>query len=522
MENTAHAEAETVQAAAAKSQIKPPETFDDLSVHDSTKAAIKEWGFTKLTPIQQRAIPAILAGRDVLGQAKTGSGKTLAFVIPTLESMIRVGFHHRNGAAVIIVTPVRELTQQIESVVRHILKHHKKNYTIACITGGERTSKQDAERLKIGANVIVATPGRLLDHLKNTDFLFSNLLALVFDEADRILDEGFAEHLEGIISILPRERQTLLFSATITSKVDSLARISFSKPPVFISIEDKQSTNQELQQGYCVVPMDQRLKLLFAFLHRNRSRKILVFFSTCKAVSFYHDLLNYVDLPCTCLYGDMTQNARSITFWQFCDAPTGVLLCTDVASRGLDFPAVDWILQFDPPESVEVYIHRVGRTARAGNSGNALLFLLPGELNFVNTLRRQKVPITEFKLAADKLSTPATIEGEQRMRSVVSSNQQIRAMAHKAFTSFLWCYSMHKHQAFNVHNLGLHVLAQQFALPCAPSTVKYERLKLRPPPPVPGMESKKKAAQQRKANEVLPFESQPKRPRLPVKTEREF
>ena len=222
-----------------------------------------------------------------------------------------------------------------------------------------------------------------------------NLQCLVIDEADRILQVGFEDEMREIVARLPEKRQTLLYSATQTRKVEDLARISLKDQPLYVGVDDSSATATVagLEQGYVVCEAEKRFLLLFTFLKRNRSKKIMVFFSSCMSVKYHAELLNYIDLPVLSIHGRLKQARRTSTFFEFCNAETAALLCTDVAARGLDIPAVDWIIQFDPPDDPREYIHRVGRTARAGGSGRALLFLLPEEVAFLRFLKHAKVSL---------------------------------------------------------------------------------------------------------------------------------
>jgi len=249
--------------------------FADLKLSDKSAKAIEEMGFTKMTEIQRRAVPPGLAGKDILGAAKTGSGKTLAFLIPAVEMLCSLRFKPRNGTGVIVVSPTRELALQIFGVARELMAHHSQTYGIV-IGGANR--KAEADKLSKGVNLIIATPGRLLDHLQNTPFVFKNLKSLIIDEADRILEIGFEDEMRQIIKILPsQERQTMLFSATQTTKVEDLARISLRPGPLYINVdEEKQhSTVEGLEQGYVVCEADKRFLLLFSFLKRNLSKKVI-------------------------------------------------------------------------------------------------------------------------------------------------------------------------------------------------------------------------------------------------------
>lgn len=309
------------------------------------------------------------------------------------------------GTGVIVVSPTRELALQIFGVARELMAHHSQTYGIV-IGGANR--RAEAEKLAKGVNLIIATPGRLLDHLQNTEgFVFKNLKALIIDEADRILEVGFEDEMRQIVKILPaEERQTMLFSATQTTKVEDLARISLRAGPLYINVDHSQehSTVAGLEQGYVVCDSDKRFLLLFSFLKRNIKKKIIVFFSSCNCVKYHAELLNYIDLPVLDLHGKQKQQKRTNTFFEFCNAKQGTLICTDVAARGLDIPAVDWIIQFDPPDDPRDYIHRVGRTARgAEGKGRSLMFLQPSEVGFLKHLKEARVPVVEFEFPAKKI-----------------------------------------------------------------------------------------------------------------------
>lgn len=336
------------------------DTFASLPLSQATQAGIAAMEFTRMTQIQNMAIPPLLAGKDLIGAAKTGSGKTLAFLIPTLELLHKTKFTTRNGTGAIIICPTRELAMQIYGVCKELVSNGKHTQTYGLIMGGANR-KTEADRLAKGVNIVICTPGRLLDHLQNTKgFIFRNLVALVMDEADRILEQGFEDDLRAILKILPKERQTMLFSATQTKKVEDLARLSINeKTAIYVEVpsETNLATVGGLEQGYVTCPSDKRFLLLFTFLKKNKKKKIMVFFSSCNSVKFHAELLNYIDVPVMDIHGRQKQVKRTTTFFQFCKSETGTLLCTDVAARGLDIPKVDWIIQFDPPDDPKEYIH---------------------------------------------------------------------------------------------------------------------------------------------------------------------
>nr|XP_023411832.1 ATP-dependent RNA helicase DDX18 isoform X2 [Loxodonta africana] len=400
-------------------------------VNENTLKAIKEMGFTNMTEIQHKSIRPLLEGRDLLAAAKTGSGKTLAFLIPAVELIVKLKFMPRNGTGVLILSPTRELAMQTFGVLKELMTYHVHTYGL--IMGGSNRSAE-AQKLANGINIIVATPGRLLDHMQNTPgFMYKNLQCLVIDEADRILDVGFEEELKQIIKLLPVRRQTMLFSATQTRKVEDLARISLKKEPLYVGVDDDKAhaTVDGLEQS----------------------------------VKYHYELLNYIDLPVLAIHGRQKQNKRTTTFFQFCNADSGILLCTDVAARGLDIPEVDWIVQYDPPDDPKEYIHRVGRTARGLNGrGHALLILRPEELGFLRYLKQSKVPLSEFEFSWSKIS-----DIQSQLEQLIEKNYFLHKSAQEAYKSYIRAYDSHSlKQIFNVNNLNLPEVALSFGFKVPP------------------------------------------------------
>lgn len=441
------------------------EEFASLPLSEPTKKALNEMGFKKMTKIQAKSIRPLLAGQDLLGAAKTGSGKTLSFLIPAVELLHKVKFTPRKGTGCIVISPTRELALQIYGVVREICKFHSQTHGI--VMGGANR-RAEAERLVKGVNILISTPGRLLDHLQNTKaFVYHNLQILVIDEADRILSIGFEDEMRQIIKCIPKERQTMLFSATQTKKVEDLARLSIKDKPVYVGVEeeDTKATVATLEQGYVVTPSDKRFLLLFTFLKKNLKKKVMVFFSSCAAVKFYGELLNYIDIPVMDIHGKQKQNKRTTTFFQFCNAKTGIMLCTDVAARGLDIPAVDWIIQFDPPDDPKEYIHRVGRTARgAKGKGKALLMLLPEELGFLKYLKAAKVALNEYEFPLNKIANV-----ESQLMKLVEKTYYLHKSSKDAYRGYLLAYASHAlKNIFDVGSLDLQAVAKSFGLQVPP------------------------------------------------------
>ncbi|CAM0876950.1 unnamed protein product [Alopecurus aequalis] len=441
--------------------------FSELPISDLTARAIAEMDYTRLTHIQARSIPPLMEGRDVMGAAKTGSGKTLAFLVPAIELLHNLHFSPRNGTGVVVVCPTRELAIQTHNVAKKLMKYHSQ--TLGYVIGGN-SRRAEADQLVKGVNLLVATPGRLLDHLQNTKgFVYKSLKCLIIDEADRILEQNFEEDMKQIFRHLPRTRQTVLFSATQTSEVVDFAKLSFEKneeqkgTPVYISVNDVKAiaTVAGLQQGYCVIPSNDKFPILYSFLKKKQSKKIMVFFSSCSSVSFHAELLNFLQIECSDIHGKQKQKKRTATFLNFCDAKSGILLCTNVAARGLDIPDVDYIVQYDPPDEPKEYIHRVGRTARGEKGkGSALLFLLPQELKFLIYLKEANISPTEYVLKKERVPNLQPV-----LEKIVFENNILKQSAKEAYKSYILAYNSHSMKdIFDVHALDLKGVAASFCL----------------------------------------------------------
>ncbi|KRY34689.1 putative ATP-dependent RNA helicase pitchoune, partial [Trichinella spiralis] len=442
-------------------------SFSSLAgiVSEQTLKAIRDMGFETMTEIQAQTIPSLLEGRDVMGAAKTGSGKTLAFLVPAVELLYKLRFLPRNGTGCIVISPTRELSMQTYGVLIELLKYH--SITHGLVIGGANR-KIEAAKLSTGICILVATPGRLLDHLRNTtEFTYKNLQCLIIDEADRILEIGFELEMQQIIRLLPKQRQTMLFSATQTAKIEDLAKLALKKEPLFVGIASnvEQATVEGLRQGYAVCPIENRFSLLYTFLRKNKKKKVMVFFSSCASVKYHSDLLNYIEVPVASIHGKQKQQKRTSTFFSFIKAQAGTLLCTDVAARGLDIPKVDWIVQYDPPDDPTDYIHRVGRTARGeGGQGNALLILQPSELKFLYYLKQAKIPVLEYECSWDKVANV-----QKQLEKLLKSNVYLFKSAIEAFKGYVRAYDSHQlKDIFNVATLDLQAVAKSFGFESAP------------------------------------------------------
>jgi ATP-dependent RNA helicase DDX18/HAS1 len=286
---------------------------------------------------------------------------------------------------------------------------------------------------------------------------------LIIDEADKILKIGFEEELTEIIKKIPKERQTLLFSATITPKVEDLITLSMKNyENIRINTENEDPTVTSLEQGYIKITADKKFLFLFTFIKKNPNKKILIFFSTCKEVEFFSSLLNYIDISVLSITGDYKQQKRTSTFIEFCSLEKGILLCTDVAQRGLDIPDIDWVIQYDPPHDAEEYLHRVGRTARgAFKSGKALLMVLPNEIGFIRLLKVYKIKIEEFDFEDKKL---AKVQ-EQLEKLVNRKDKYLFNLAVDAYRAYIHAYNAQVNkEVFNLEKLDLMLLCKSFGL----------------------------------------------------------
>eukprot|EP01054_Gregarina_sp_Poly1_P008207 Gregarina_sp_Poly_1__8206@NODE_476_length_8095_cov_200_606004_g385_i0_p2_GENE_NODE_476_length_8095_cov_200_606004_g385_i0NODE_476_length_8095_cov_200_606004_g385_i0_p2_ORF_typecomplete_len542_score97_05DEAD/PF00270_29/6e50DEAD/PF00270_29/9_3e03Helicase_C/PF00271_31/3_7e03Helicase_C/PF00271_31/9_8e03Helicase_C/PF00271_31/1_9e27DUF4217/PF13959_6/8_2e17ResIII/PF04851_15/6_4e13ERCC3_RAD25_C/PF16203_5/1_1e03ERCC3_RAD25_C/PF16203_5/8_3e12SecA_DEAD/PF07517_14/0_003SNF2_N/PF00176_23/0_0048UTP25/PF06862_ len=436
-------------------------------IHANIKKGIEAMGLKFMTQIQHATINVMLEGRDVLGSAKTGSGKTLAFIVPALNLLLSgIPITSERGTIALVIAPTRELVEQIYDVAKQCGQFM--THTIGAVTGGTK-KRIEAEHLAKGVSLLVATPGRLLDHLEHAhDFVYSNLKLLILDEADRMLEVGFQDELQRILAKLPRKgRQTALFSATVDKQLQEIIRLNMKKP-VLVKVSDSESATVEgVQQGYVHVSPEIKASLLFRLLRKKYrdGEKVMVFFSTCNSVQFHEDILNYLDLPCVGLHGDKKQNQRSSIYNNFMQAEKGVLLCTNVAARGLDFPGVHCIIQYDPPDSETEYIHRVGRTGRGGDaSGSGLLFLLSEEIGFLGLLERKNVRMKEFTFKPEILT-----ETYRSIAKHVRTNFHLAELARKAYRSYLLAYSSHAlKNIFNVNSLDVKKVANGFGMDIPP------------------------------------------------------
>ena len=441
--------------------------FHNLPISSRTKAGLKQSNFFMMTDIQRAAIPHALCGRDVLGAAKTGSGKTLAFLVPILERLFRSRWTPEMGCGAIVLSPTRELAVQTFEVLRRVGAGH--GLSAGLLIGGKEV---EGEKDSIhGMNILVATPGRLLQHMdETTAFVVDNIQILVLDEADRILDLGFKATLDAILDNLPRsnERQTMLFSATQTKAVKQLARLSMQADIEFLSVHEESSTAtpKNLLQTAIVLSLGRKIDALWSFIKAHLQFKVIVFMSSCKQVQFVSEAFRRLrpGVPLKAIHGRIKQSKRMGIFDDFCrlHPHTGcVLFATDVAARGLDFPSVDWVVQVDIPEDVDTYIHRVGRTARFAKGGKALTFLLPTERDgFLSLLEARKIPLKLIKMNPNK-----SFSIRKGIEAIVSSEPELKHLAQRSVISYAKSVHLMKNkEIFRVEHLPLDDFSKSLGL----------------------------------------------------------
>ncbi|AFD00738.1 Superfamily II DNA and RNA helicase [Methanocella conradii HZ254] len=377
--------------------------FQELSLSAPTLKAIAAMGFEEATPIQGQAIPAALQGRDVIGQAQTGTGKTAAFGIPMVEA-VDIKSEAIQG---IVITPTRELAVQVAEELNRI--GHFKGVHALPIYGGQDIKRQ-VSALKRKPQVIVGTPGRLIDHMKRKTVRLGGIRMVVLDEADEMLDMGFIEDIERILKATPEGRQTLLFSATIPAPISKLAA-RFMKDPVSIGIKSRSLTVQGTEQAYLEVQERQKFEALCRLLDVQLPALAIVFVRTKRRVDELARALSERGYQAEGIHGDLAQSKRDSVMRSFREGATEVLVATDVAARGLDISGVTHVYNFDIPQDPDGYVHRIGRTGRAGKKGIAITFVTPRELGLLRLIER----VTRRPIERRPVPTAAeAFEGKQR------------------------------------------------------------------------------------------------------------
>lgn len=351
-------------------------TFDEFGFEDEIMDGLESMNFREATPIQEKAIPVIMEGRDMIACAQTGTGKTAAFILPLMSRLLESG-NRADKVRAVIITPTRELAQQIDLQFEGF-SYFAPISTVAVSGGGDGMSWEQQKRgLKMGADVIIATPGRLISHLKISNIDFSGVEYLILDEADRMLDMGFYEDIMGICAHLPKERQTLLFSATMPPKIRQLAK-NILRDPVEVSVAVSKP-NESIEQSAYVCYEPQKIGLIEHLFEMPIEGKTLVFASSkikCKEVAF---LLKKKKFKVAAMHSDLEQEVRDSVMLDFKNNKLDILVATDIVSRGIDIDQIGLVINYDVPRDAEDYIHRIGRTARANANGRAITFVSEAE-----------------------------------------------------------------------------------------------------------------------------------------------
>ncbi len=355
--------------------------FESLAISDDIRKALDGLGFEEATPIQSLTIPPALEGRDLFGQAQTGTGKTAAFGIPILERIDPT----RKETHALVLCPTRELAIQVSEEIRRIAAH-KRGVDIVPVYGGQPIDRQ-LYALKRGATIVVGTPGRVLDHLRRGTMKLQNLRMLVLDEADEMLDMGFLEDIETILESTPAQRQTLLFSATMPRPILALTK-KYQRDPLHLSVVHEQMTVPLVEQAYIEVREPQKLEVLSRLIDVLNPGLSLVFCNTKKGVDDLVVALNNRGYQAEGLHGDLKQVQRDRVMSRFRKKTVDILVATDVAARGIDVENIDIVFNYDVPWDEEDYVHRIGRTARAGRSGTAYTFVTGREIRKLRDIQR--------------------------------------------------------------------------------------------------------------------------------------
>lgn len=379
-------------------------SFEKLGLNPKTLQAISEVGYTAPTPIQEKAVPLLLTGRDVIALAKTGSGKTASFILPLLDLLTRGRAKARMPRS-LIMEPTRELAAQVAEDFATYGKYH--NFTVALLIGGESFVDQEKKLLK-GVDVLIATPGRLLDLHERGKILLNDVKMLVIDEADRMLDMGFIPDIEKIASLLP-SHQTALFSATMPVPIRKLTE-QFLKDPEEITIAASSKESAQITEYIVRVPEKQKRNALRSLLKKENLHQVIVFCNRKREVDIVYNSMKRHGFKVGALHGDITQSTRNQTLKEFKSGEIDLLIASDVAARGIDVENLPGVINFHVPSNPEDYVHRIGRTGRAGKEGKAFTFVSPHETKYLDPiLKASKKTIEEYsvEISLEKAAVPS-------------------------------------------------------------------------------------------------------------------
>jgi ATP-dependent RNA helicase RhlE len=354
--------------------------FNELGLSAKVLKAVRDAGYTTPTPIQAQAIPLVLKGRDLMGLTQTGTGKTAAFTLPIVDRLLDGPRRTR----ALVLTPTRELCVQVEESVHKYARHS--DLSVVSVYGGVPLEPQQ-KKLRAGVDIVVATPGRLIDHLERQNVVFDDLEVLVLDEADRMLDMGFAPQINRIISDVPSYRQTLLFSATMPPEVEALAR-KYLRKPLVVQVGRRSQAASTVTHAVYPVPRERKSALLANLLRQETLDSVLVFTRTKHGADRVVRHLEREGIKATAMHADKTQPQRTKALQDFKSGRVWVLVATDIAQRGLDISDITHVINYDVPQQAEDYVHRIGRTGRAEKEGDAFTFMSPDEIAMVRSIER--------------------------------------------------------------------------------------------------------------------------------------
>ena len=484
---------------------------------------IDKLGFDKMMPVQKTVVPLFCKNYDCAVEAQTGSGKTLAFVLPIVNQILKNPISSKMDTRALIVSPTRELALQINAVVEAFTKALGNKMTSVCLIGGVSNKKKGGQVLteETGRNIVVATPGRLVEIIQNKVQGFQlnqkDLHYLVLDEADRLAENNFYEEIKNIILALPKQRRTGLFSATLTSaKMEELIKLGLRNPvvikqskkaktdqkPIENADDTMQGLNQETEANKISIPeklvnyykiYDNRIdkiKFVINYIEEKSDHKTIVFFNTCASVVYYYKLLttyfkrickkNIAESIYFC-HGEMKQKKRQKNLEDFTEAETGVIFVTDVFSRGIDIPTVNWIIQVDCPQDPSAFIHRIGRTARKGMDGSALVLLLEYEKEYIEYLEMRSIKMLEYSKEEHKEKTfdeKSFTKFHNHIKEIMFSDKDFMLKGSRAFVSFIRSYKEHKLASiFKFDDIDPRETAKsffQFAIPKIEEFMKWK------------------------------------------------
>ncbi|MCF2496991.1 DEAD/DEAH box helicase [Dyadobacter chenhuakuii] len=391
------------------------ETFEELGLSENILKALTEMGFTKPSPIQAQGIPAVMQGSDVIGQAQTGTGKTAAFGIPVLE---RIDVSN-NAVQALVLCPTRELAVQVSEEIGRLAKYVK-GLRIEAIYGGDSIDRQ-IRSLKKGVHIVVGTPGRVMDHMERKTLKFDEVRMMVLDEADEMLDMGFREDIESILADMPADRQTILFSATMSKPIMSITK-RFQTDPILIKVVRNELTNVNIEQVYFEVKPQAKVEVMTRLIDMHHLKSLLVFCNTKRKVDEIVEDLQLRGYASEGIHGDLRQQQRSNVMSKFKAGVTTILVATDVAARGIDVSGLDGVINFDIPLDEEYYVHRIGRTGRAGLSGKAFSLVARDEKYRLKTIES----FTKVKIEKGVIPSYEDIVGVRKARFVESISASIK------------------------------------------------------------------------------------------------